>query len=813
MKYLTFRNATNACLVAVSLFISAAGAEQADLTKFRTAYPAAVGSRIDNCDLCHGGTAKADEKIFKNSYLKAYKNAGRSLTAFQTIANYDSDWDGYSNKNEINAFYYPGDSGDHYTGDTTRPVITRLGNAIVTVECKQSYVDAGAMASDNVDGNITSRIVTYNPVNTSVPGTYTVTYNVSDTAGNAAIQVTRTVNVVDTTRPVLTLLGAAQIQAECGTPYVDAGATATDACAGNLTSSIQVTGTVNSSVPDLYTLTYNVSDAYGNAALPVTRTVSVMDTARPVITRIGGEEVQAQCGMPYVDAGATASDACAGNLTPSIQVTGSVNIHEPGSYTLSYAVSDSEGNSALPVTRTVTVVDTERPIITRIGTAQIPVTCGNAYTDPGATAADACGGDLTSSIHVTGAVNPSEPGVYVLTYAVTDPHGNSALPVTRTVTVMDTTIPVITRIGASQVLAECGRPYADPGATAVDTCAGDLTDNIVTSGSVKSDEPGYYTLTYTVSDSEGNAAVPVTRTVAVVDTVRPQLLLTGAAQEQIECGAAYLDPGAIATDACGGDLSGSILTDGSVNANLPGIYTLTYTVRDAAGNNALPVTRTVTVADTSPPRIQMTGSNPWVVDCRTTFVDPGATVLDDCDGSILVTSVGGAAVNTADPGTFKIVYSAVDAAGNQAVPVTRTVLVEGPSCDIVPEGQPEGIPEGEGAAEGLLEGEGSSEGGREGEVGMHAADQNGDDRISLSELLRLIQLFNLGGYCCQPGTEDGYGPGLGETHDCTPHSSDYAPQDWRISLTELLRLVQFFNVGGYHYCPTQGTEDGFCPGL
>ena len=59
------------------------------------------------------------------------------------------------------------------------------------------YLDSGATATDNQDGNITSTIVKVNPVNTAILGTYTITYNVSDKAGNAATQVTRTVNVVD----------------------------------------------------------------------------------------------------------------------------------------------------------------------------------------------------------------------------------------------------------------------------------------------------------------------------------------------------------------------------------------------------------------------------------------------------------------------------------------------------------------------------------------------------------------------------------------------------------------------------------------
>jgi len=93
--------------------------------------------------------------------------------------------------------------------------------------------------------------------------------------------------------------------------------------------------------------------------------------------------------------------------------------------------------------------------------------------------------------------------------------------------------------------------------------------------------------------------------------------------------------------------------------------------------------------------------------------------------------------------------------------------------------------------------------------GIHTADQNGDNIISLSELLRVIQFFNSSGYQCAEGTEDGYAPGLGD-ENCTPHDSDYNPQNWMISLSELLRLIQFFNSPGYIACPDALTEDGYC---
>ena len=82
--------------------------------------------------------------------------------------------------------------------DITAPVITLLGQSVVTIDTTSTYVDAGATATDNVDGDITFKIVdslSTSPVDTATAGTYTVTYDVSDEALNQAVRVTRTVIV------------------------------------------------------------------------------------------------------------------------------------------------------------------------------------------------------------------------------------------------------------------------------------------------------------------------------------------------------------------------------------------------------------------------------------------------------------------------------------------------------------------------------------------------------------------------------------------------------------------------------------------
>ena len=90
--------------------------------------------------------------------------------------------------------------------DTTAPVITLTGDETVELFFGDSYTDAGATASDDTDGDISANIVVGgDTVDTFTVGSYTVTYDVSDAAGNQATQVTRTVNVViDSVREVLT---------------------------------------------------------------------------------------------------------------------------------------------------------------------------------------------------------------------------------------------------------------------------------------------------------------------------------------------------------------------------------------------------------------------------------------------------------------------------------------------------------------------------------------------------------------------------------------------------------------------------------
>ena len=118
---------------------------------------------------------------------------------------------------------------------------------------------------------------------------------------------------------------------------------------------------------------------------------------------------------------------------------------------------------------------------------------------------------------------------------------------------------------------------------------------VTVEGTVDGNTAGTYTLVYTVTDAGGNTAT-VERTVTVKDLTPPELILHGESYITLTIGYAFEEPGFTATDNCDGDLTEQVVVTSDVNMYLPGTYTVTYTVTDAAGNTATAV-RTVVMCE------------------------------------------------------------------------------------------------------------------------------------------------------------------------------------------------------------------------
>ncbi|MCU7522807.1 MAG: DUF5011 domain-containing protein, partial [Ignavibacteria bacterium] len=318
--------------------------------------------------------------------------------------------------------------------DSEPPVITIAGNNPTNIYVGDTYTDAGATAIDNISGNVTDDIVATGSVNPSVPGTYTITYRVKDMFENESVT-TRTINVIDNAYPIITF------SPNGNTTYGKTRSTTITATDLGLldNSSLKYVWSTSTTEPaagtftNIYTSGQSISTPMGVTGAYYLWAVAVdtssnktttksnvfnLDNTAPVITMNGSTPVTVNKGSTYADAGATATDNVDGTVT--VTSTGSVNPSVVGTYTITYNATDSSGNAATSVTRTINVVDVSAPVITILGSNPTNINVGSTYTDAGATALDDVDGDVTSKITTTGSVNPSLVGTYTITYTVKD---------------------------------------------------------------------------------------------------------------------------------------------------------------------------------------------------------------------------------------------------------------------------------------------------------------------------------------------------------------------------------------------------------
>jgi len=338
--------------------------------------------------------------------------------------------------------------------DMTPPVLTMLGSTPVNVHVYSSYSDAGATASDNYSGNLTSQIKTVNPVDTAKVGTYQVVYSVQDFFGFTDTK-TRVVNVIDTVAPVLNpKFTTTYIQSVCD-PLVD---TSVIGITDNYykTFTINRTGSINVNVPGTYTLTYTATDGSGNTSTALQVNVQVKDITAPVLTVNSQDTVILEVFTPFAEPVYSASDvSCLGNGTVTITKSALPNKNVLGTYTYTITATDASNNST---SKSVVVIyrDTQKPVVTLVGGEITNWPLGKPWVDPGYGIIDNYYSELQlkDSVKISGVVNTNLSGVYTLTYKVTDLSGNTSDEVERQVFVGVTSV--------EETLAGMAKMYPNP---------------------------------------------------------------------------------------------------------------------------------------------------------------------------------------------------------------------------------------------------------------------------------------------------------------------------------------------------------------
>ena len=233
------------------------------------------------------------------------------------------------------------------------PIITLTGGDEIDAECGTQFTDPGVKATVK-DEDISNLIETSGSVNTSKLGQYEIEYKVK--YKKRKVTKRRIVNVVDHTGPVITLNGDAKVVVPTSIDeYQEPGATAVDACDGDVSSDIK---TKMEQVNDYtWKVTYTVKDSHDNEST-AEREVCLQDTQAPQITLNGDSDITIKEQEKFEDPGVTAVDDRDGDLTANVTKDGYVDVYRAGTYTLTYTVTDSSGNTA-QATRNVTVEKVE----------------------------------------------------------------------------------------------------------------------------------------------------------------------------------------------------------------------------------------------------------------------------------------------------------------------------------------------------------------------------------------------------------------------------------------------------------------------
>ncbi len=575
--------------------------------------------------------------------------------------------------------------------DTEPPVPSCPADQTINLpdgDCEQAVSYSLPTATDNC--GVEDIILISGPSSGDVfqTGTTTVTYEVSDAAGNTAT-CSFDITLLENVPPEIICPVDIVISAEegvCGATVFYTAPEGTDDCAVESTVLTQGLGTGEFFPVGTTTETYTVTDASGNQA-SCSFTITVTDDEQPVFDCPDNIMVSTDPGICETVVNfddPTVTDNCDGTITAT-QTAGpsSGTVFPLGATTIEFTATDPSGNSVV-CTFDIVVEDLESPEMTC--PADIDISADSGDCDAEVTFATPLATDNCSTPTVTqtaglpsGSLFPA--GTTTVEFTATDDGGNTTT-CSFEVTVTENDDPVITCPADISVSTDAYVCEAVVGYTvdATDDC-GEVTLSLIEGLPSGSAFPlGITTVTYEATDGSGNQVscsfdVEVTDDEAPVFTCPENITLSN---DEGQCGAIYGFTLPDAIDNC--DVNSTVTqTDGPASGSeLPlGTTTFTFTSVDAAGNEST-CTYDVTVVD---------DENPSLIGCPQSIIMhlpantcaiplnfPDPTATDNC--SVELSQISGPAPDSAlTVGVYNVEYLAEDPSGNTATcGFTITVL-------------------------------------------------------------------------------------------------------------------------------------------
>ncbi|MCF8276209.1 MAG: HYR domain-containing protein [Flavobacteriales bacterium] len=503
------------------------------------------------------------------------------------------------------------------------------------------------------------------------------------------------VTATDNTLPVLSgmpsNMNLQTTAGTCGRVVTWTTPTATDNC--GTTTVTRTAGPASGSIFPLgvTTVTYQATDSYGNNSASQSFTVTITDGQAPTFTSCPTSfTAPSACGTNVTYANPTATDVCAGNISP-VLIGGlpSGSDFPSGATTVTWRATDPAGNFT-DCSFVVTVSDNTSPVITcPTGTLTAVSGSGNCLANVPYTvsATDNCPSNvvLTGNASING--GNFNVGTHNLSFTASD--GANSASCSFVVQVNDNTLPVLTcpaNINATTDAGLCAATVNWGGVSVSDNCSG--SGSASQSSGPNPGGPnfpvGVSTVSYSASDASGNVGT-CSFSVTVADNQPPTISCPTAVVTYSPgaCGAQVTWANPVPADNCSLPSNPLSRTDqiplSSGNTFQNGSYTIGYEVRDAS-NNTTDCTFSFTVADTEDPEWDPCPSNFTVStdpDVCTALVNFTIDADDNCTANPTITQVSALGNGDVFPiGATTVEYSVVDGSGNSPVNCVFVVTVE-----------------------------------------------------------------------------------------------------------------------------------------
>jgi large repetitive protein len=577
--------------------------------------------------------------------------------------------------------------------DTIAPVFTGQLPVDVTVECDDIPAPAIVTAEDNCDDDLTI-VFLENIVSGDCPSNYTIIriWQARDNCLNASFH-KQTITVVDNNDPIISGVGD-DYTVECPSEAVFSMPSATDACDEEVSLTYEDSSDLDECGLGTVTRTWTATDCAGNFS-SASQTITIEDTTAPEISGVG-ENYSVECPEEAVFSMPSASDACSELVDVSYKDVSDLDACGLGTITRTWSATDCAGNTS-SASQTITINDTVAPAINNVGddyTVECPEEA--VFSMPSAT--DACDEQVSLTYEDSSDLDECGLGTVTRTWTATDCAGNSS-SASQTITINDTTAPVISGVGAD-IVYECGSDDPNCQRTFVNnvcwgtpalshytlqlgSCitASDIEavyiDNVLTTNWVVGLDPtcGVYGLKWDDLQTSGDGCAEF----KVVFKTGYQLQVgNGFLKAGTNCNGTVASAPSCETcvaslpefdtpsvlDLCDANASISFVDSSSIDECGLGSITRTWTATDCAGNTSS-ASQTITVIDTIAPAISGVGED-YSVECPEELVFSTPSATDACDEEVSLTYEDSSDLDACGLGTVTRTWTATDCAGNSS---------------------------------------------------------------------------------------------------------------------------------------------------